>query len=219
MIPVNEVFETFQGEAFWTGTPSVFLRLQSCGVGCPWCDTKHTWELKPENVIDVATMADKLLDAPTYARMTVADIMGLLGTFTARHIVITGGEPCLYDLTELTQAILASGRRVQIETSGTQPIRVATGSWVTVSPKIGMPGGFKVLADALARADEVKLPVGKMIDIERLDALLVETGVKPSTVWLQPLSQSDKATALCVDVATARDYRVSLQVHKYLGVR
>lgn len=219
MLPVNECFETFQGEAYWTGTPSVFLRLQSCGVGCPWCDTKHTWELRPENEIAAPAMVAKVDDAPTYARMSVADIMALLDTLTARHVVITGGEPCLYDLRALTAAIMASGRRVQIETSGTQPIRVAPGTWVTVSPKIGMPGGFKVLADALGRADEIKHPVGKLADVQRLDDLLAETGVNAQSVWLQPLSQSDRATALCVEIATKRDWRVSLQTHKFLGVR
>jgi 7-carboxy-7-deazaguanine synthase len=80
-----------------------------------------------------------------------------------------------------------------------------------------MPGGRPVLTDAVLAANEVKLPVGKMDDVERLDALL--NGFDETPIWLQPLSTSPKATALCVQVATERGWRVSLQAHKYAGLR
>ncbi len=42
--PINEMFQTLQGEGYYTGVPAIFIRLQGCPVGCSWCDTKHTWE-------------------------------------------------------------------------------------------------------------------------------------------------------------------------------
>lgn len=219
MLPVNEIFETLQGEATFTGTPAVFLRLQGCPVGCPWCDTKHTWGLDPADEIGVAGLLSKPPAAsPSFARMTVPDIGAALDRHDARHVVITGGEPCVHDLSRLTAALCASGRTVQLETSGTHPVRVVPETWVTVSPKVDMPGGLPVLQGAVRRADELKWPVGKMDDVEALHRFL-EKFAYTGPVWLQPLSRSAKATALCVQQATVNGWRVSVQVHALIGVR
>jgi 7-carboxy-7-deazaguanine synthase len=220
-LPINEIFETIQGEATWTGTPSIFVRLQGCPVGCPWCDTKHTWVVSRDRKVDVDVMLRKELDLDTFAFMTPLDIVSLIRErFRARHIVITGGEPCLYDLTDLTSLILEQGWTVQIETSGTHVVMADLGTFVTVSPKIGMPGGLKVLKGVLARADEIKMPIGKETDVAKLAALLDEINARPKHhVWLQPLSQNHKATKLCIEAATANGWRLSMQTHKYLGVR
>lgn len=226
-LPVNEIFESVQGEASFTGAPAVFIRLQGCPVACPWCDTAHTWVVDPTNAVSAAEMASKVADAPTFARMTPAELVAHVeATTRARHVVITGGEPALYDLRPLSAALIKAGRSVQLETSGTSEIRIDPRAFVTVSPKVGMPGGLKVRDDALALADEIKMPVGKPADVERLHALVdrLMAAKDPRLdhipkVWLQPLSQSPKATALCVAAATANGWRISLQTHKYLGVR
>lgn len=218
-LPVNEVFETIQGEAHFTGMPSVFVRLQGCPVGCVWCDTKHTWDVDPEFKVWRGVMLRKEEDSKQYSDMTVGEIMEVLSCFTAGHIVITGGEPCIHDLTELTTAVLESGRTCQIETSGTYPIRAVDGTFVTVSPKLDMAGGRTVLPEALDRATEIKYPVGKMTDIEKLEREIIPLIDPTLDVWLQPLSQSEKATALCVEQAIKRGYRVSIQTHKFMGVR
>ncbi len=215
---VNEVFQSIQGEARHAGTPSVFLRLQGCGVGCPWCDTKHTWSLDPGREISIREMLAKERDGPSYAAMTPADILSVVGGFKARHVVITGGEPCAYDLRRLTEDLIRAGRSVQIETSGTQPVRVAPQTWVTVSPKLAMPGGFSVLDEALSRADEIKLPIGKASDVERLSALIAGR-TTTEEIWLQPISRSPKATELCIRSATERNWKLSVQIHQFLGVR
>jgi 7-carboxy-7-deazaguanine synthase len=217
--PVNEVFETVQGEAGFTGTPAVFIRLQGCPVGCSWCDTKHTWEVKPERHVSLQLLLDKTSDADTWTELSEGDVVALVGAFDARHVVITGGEPCLHNLEPLTRALLSAGRSVQVETSGTHPIRVAPSTFVTVSPKLDMAGGFDVLDDALQRADEVKHVLGKALDFEKLSSRILPK-LRPGTpVWLQPLSQSPVATRLCVRLATSHGHRVSVQVHKFLGVR
>lgn len=217
--PVNEIFETFQGEAHWTGTPAIFVRLQGCDVGCPWCDTKHTWALNPANEIQPYQMVGKLEDAPTYARMMEWDLFDLIRPMPSGHVVFTGGEPAYHDLTNLSAALIDTGKTVQLETSGTHEIRIDRRAWVTVSPKVGMPGGFEVRAAALLRANEIKFPIGKPTDINALQDLL-GIGIRPDAdVWLQPLSQNKRATELCMIAARNHGWRVSLQTHKFLGVR
>lgn len=217
-LPVNEIFQSIQGEARHAGAPSVFIRLQGCAVGCPWCDTKHTWALAPENEIALAAMRGKIEDAATFAWAGVDELVAIVGDYPARHVVITGGEPCDYDLSEFTAKLLAMGRSVQIETSGTSPVRVAPGVWVTVSPKLDMPGGLAVRDDAMARADEWKLPVGKQADIDRALALIGDRP-RPAEIWLQPLSRNSKATELCIAEATRLGFKVSVQIHQFLGLR
>lgn len=222
MLPINEIFDTIQGEAYWTGTPSTFVRLQGCPVGCPWCDTKHTWHVFPDTETSPALMLDKLRDSPAYALTTVDQIVA---ECRQRHVVLTGGEPCMYDLVELTTALGKAGKKVQVETSGTFEIHVDEFTWVTLSPKIDMPGGYVVLASAAERANEIKMPVGKRADVEKLQSFLLDYEVdkrpvllKP-VIWLQPLSQSPKATELCIAAASEHGWRLSLQTHKFLGVR
>lgn len=215
--PVNEVFESIQGEASFTGTPSVFIRLQGCPVGCHWCDTKHTWEVEYENIIPIAQMIHKTNDAPTFSDMTTAEIMDLLKTYQARHIVITGGEPCKYDLTSLTGALINADYSIQIETSGTFPIRCHPASFITLSPKIDMAGGLEVLRENLNICDEIKYPIGKESDIIKMRSIIYKSLC--DNIWLQPLSQNKNATAICVEQATQNNWKVSIQTHKFIGVR
>lgn len=203
--PVNEVFETIQGEGYFTGVPAIFVRLQGCPVGCAWCDTKHTWELlednrvKPELVIQVDGTIGRWSELSSEQLVNAFKHKG----FTAKHIVITGGEPCLYNLVELTEYLHLQGYRTQIETSGTFDVLCDRDTWVTVSPKVNMKGGYKVLEQALKRANEIKHPVATNNHIEELDKLLVNINVEGKTICLQPISQKARATELamktCID--------------------
>lgn len=215
MILISEVFQTIQGEATHAGKPSVFLRLQYCPVGCPWCDTKYTW-------------AKDKVDEPRDNVFTRQEVPGgiewdeqelieaIKQRYTARHLVLTGGEPCAQPIFDLLTTAINAGFTTQIETSGTFAVHVPKATFVTVSPKIDMPGGKVVLRESLRRANEVKHPVGRMADVEKLDTLLGD--YKPPVVWLQPLSQSEKATNLCVEVCMTRNWRISIQLHKYVGL-
>lgn len=218
--PINEVFQSLQGEGFFTGHPAIFVRLQGCPIGCPWCDTQHTWTVKKADVISVEQLQDKTSDAPTYTLMDSHELMQLfikLG-FQAKHIVITGGEPCLYDLLNLCQDLHAVGYQTQIETSGCMPICCPEQTWVTVSPKINMPGGYQVKPESLLRADEIKFPIARERDLQQFDELLrsVDIGTKP--IYLQPISQGQRATDLAIKTCIERNWRLSLQTHKYLGI-
>jgi 7-carboxy-7-deazaguanine synthase len=188
-------------------------------VGCPWCDTKHTWELNEASAL--RDVLDKHGSDERFAWVTVDDVVDLVDGRRTKHVVITGGEPCQYDLRELTLALISKGHTVQIETSGTEPVRAAHAVFVTVSPKIDMPGGRAVVDQALERGDEIKMVIGKPADIVKLDELLKRRhrAWTPRDIWLQPVSESEKATELCREIAAERGWRVSLQMHKQAGVR
>lgn len=221
MLAVNEVFETIQGEGVFTGVAAIFLRLQGCPVGCPWCDTKHTWEKRDSDRVSSGQVIAKTGDSPAWAQMSVDEVLALFAErgFTARHVVITGGEPCMYDLTELTTRLHEDGYQTQIETSGTFPVQASEQTWVTLSPKLDMPGGYEVRADAMARANEIKHPVAMEKHIEALDALLARCPVKPgTTICLQPISQRPRATELAIKICRQRNWRLSVQLHKYLAI-
>nr|WP_205663189.1 7-carboxy-7-deazaguanine synthase QueE [Alteromonas facilis] len=221
MLNVNEIFETIQGEGSYTGVPSIFVRLQGCPVGCPWCDTQHTWVVEESDRIPIKDMMAKTSDQQSFAAMAVADIISLFNEqgYTAKHVVITGGEPCMYDLREFTNTLHDAGYQTQIETSGTYEIKCSDKTWVTVSPKVDMPGGFPILKSAMARADEIKHPIAMQKHIDELDALLQTHPHKPGVcVSLQPISQKPRATELAISTCIQRNWRLSLQTHKYLGI-
>ncbi|GGA73699.1 7-carboxy-7-deazaguanine synthase [Neiella marina] len=220
--PINEVFQTIQGEGVHTGVPALFVRLQGCPVGCAWCDTKHTWDVEADDEVDSNIIVSKKVDSPQYTKLDSEQLVNLFQQqgYQARHVVITGGEPCMYDLTPLTGYLIANGYSVQIETSGTYPIKAAEQTWVTVSPKVGMKGGMKVLTEALQRADEIKHPVARQQDIDNLDELMVGAELNSADVFvcLQPISQKARATRLCMETCIARNWRLSVQTHKYIGI-
>ncbi|MGR5239073.1 7-carboxy-7-deazaguanine synthase QueE [Vibrio alfacsensis] len=221
MYKLNEMFETIQGEGIFTGVPAVFVRLQACPVGCSWCDTKQTWYAEAEDQRQIGDILVKTEDSPTWCFASAEDIVEqyIKQGFNAKHIVITGGEPCIYDLCSLTAAFETMGCQCQIETSGTSEVLTSENTWVTVSPKVAMKGKLPVLKSALERANEIKHPVGTQHDIDQLDALLASAKVSPKTIIaLQPISQKPRATQLCIDTCVARNWRLSVQTHKYLSI-
>lgn len=219
--PINEVFQTLQGEGVFTGVPALFVRLQGCPVGCSWCDTKHTWEKKDEKKVPLGDIPIKTQESDTWGEASATEILSLFQQqgYSAKHIVITGGEPCLYDLRPLTERLEQAGFVCQIETSGTHDILCSEKTWVTLSPKVGMRGGFRVLPNAINRANEIKHPVGREKDIEVLDALLILRTQQPAPVIaLQPISCKESATTLCIKTCIERNWRFSMQTHKYLNI-
>jgi len=215
------MFETIQGEGAHTGIPSIFVRLQGCPVGCPWCDTKHTWTLDNALVTTATAVINKKNESEYFFSI---DEQGLLAQFAeqgyvAKHVVITGGEPCMYDLRPLTSVLHSEGFTTQIETSGTYDVRCDPKTYVTVSPKINMKAGMPVLLSALERANEIKHPIAMQKHIDELDALLAEVStLEGKQVCLQPISQQARATELAVATCIARNWRLSLQTHKYIGI-
>lgn len=218
---INEVFESIQGEGAHTGVPSIFVRLQGCPVGCPWCDTKHTWTIDADlNRSAEQVMAEKN-ETEHWFSSGVTDLLALFSRheYQARHVVVTGGEPCMYDLRSLSATLINSGYSIQIETSGTYKIQVHDDAWVTVSPKVNMPGGREVLASAMLRANEIKHPVAMQKHVDELDQVLgLLGGQTPPIIYLQPISLQKRATELAISTCIARNWRLSLQTHKFIGI-
>lgn len=218
---VNELFQTIQGEGHFTGQPSIFVRLQGCPVGCPWCDTKHTWEKQATNQVGINEVLTKREPSEHWALVSVDEMLLLIKRqqWLAKHVVITGGEPCLYDLEPLTMALNAQGFSCQIETSGTFEIKASKPTWVTLSAKVDMPGGYAVLPSALNRADEIKHPVARPEHVAQLKNLLSKRiEAKPLPIYLQPISQQQRATELAITHCIENNWRLSIQTHKYIGI-
>ncbi len=167
--PVYERFYTWQGEGVHLGRAAYFIRLYGCPQACPWCDSAGTWhrDYRPDGVT--------LMGAAELAEVVRAE------SPDGAVVVITGGEPILFDLNPLTDALHALGRRVHIETSGIAPLRGAL-DWVTLSPK---PFGQPPLPEVVALADEVKIIVHDPSDIQAgLDTL---SGLpQDAVIWLHP---------------------------------
>ena len=220
MIRVNTIYQTIQGEGVKTGVPMVLLRLQGCGVGCPWCDTKETWSLGEGSPVALEDLPQGKSEA--YSVAYPADIVRYIcNRWKTQWVLITGGEPAEQDLTPLVEALHGAGRKVAIETSGTARGHMASGAdWVCVSPKLFMPGGRVVLPDVVEAADEIKYVIGTERDIARFDDLLRGLFLRKGTViCLQPVSRSEKATALCVATVLQRGWRLSIQTHYLIGVQ
>jgi organic radical activating enzyme len=167
--PVYERFYTWQGEGVHLGRAAYFIRLYGCPQACPWCDSAGTWhrDFRPDGV----TLMEET---------ELADVVDRESPDGA-VVVVTGGEPILFDLKPLTDALHARGRRVHLETSGIAPLRGDL-DWVTLSPK---PFGQPPLPEVVARADEVKIIVHDPADIQAgLDTL---GGLREgAVVWLHP---------------------------------
>lgn len=217
---INEFFETIQGEGSYTGQPSIFIRLQGCPVGCSWCDTKHTWDINLEDQVDTEVILNKTSETTQWSSLSAEDIFDLVidNKFQAKHIVITGGEPCMVDLTPLCNLFEQKGYSTQIETSGTFEIVTTAKCWVTVSPKINMRGGYKILASAMSRANEIKHPIATEQHINDLKELLELHQIDKTPIYLQPISQKKRATELAITTCIANNWRLSVQVHKYIGI-
>ncbi|WP_395342323.1 7-carboxy-7-deazaguanine synthase QueE [Ningiella sp. W23] len=226
---VNEVFESIQGEGSYTGVPSIFVRLQGCPVGCPWCDTQHTWKTKPDKLRDQNIIMRQSGDTDEYFSASPDDLFALFKreNYRAKHIVVTGGEPCMFDLRALTAEAKRRGFSTQIETSGTFEVLCIDDTWVTLSPKINMKGGYELRDDALLRANEIKHPVAMKKHIHELDEVLDTLGnlrqqadiiASYPQVYLQPISMQARATELAVSTCIERNWRLSLQTHKFIGV-
>lgn len=218
--PVNEIFETVQGEGHFTGYPVIFIRLQGCTVGCSWCDTKQTWNVDPEKQVSQQAVNRPCNDEPHWAYYTAKEFLSMIqkNGFVARHIVISGGEPCQYDLLPFTNELEKAGYFCQIETSGTSQVRASDTTWVTVSPKIKMKGQLPILDSVLTRANEIKHVIAMEKHLDELDELLTDIDCSDKVMCLQPISQQSRATDLAVKICIERNWKLSVQMHKYIFI-
>jgi organic radical activating enzyme len=190
-LQLAEIFYSVQGEGTWTGTPAVFVRLAGCNLACDFCDTDYA--LKFVAGIDevVAHVRDAGGDCPM--------------------VILTGGEPLAQRAAPaLIEALRADGRRVHVESNGTIDVALPPDVWLTVSPKERLHPAMA------ARANEAKLIVDGRVPVEWVASF------PPATpVFLQPEGNKPANVTLAVDAAKREPtrYRLSLQAHKFIGVR
>ena len=195
-LPVMEAFYTIQGEGFHQGKAAYFIRLAGCDVGCVWCDVKESW------------------NADIHPYRSIEEIANYVTQTPANIAVITGGEPLMHNLDELTASLKKKNIRTHIETSGAYPLS-GTWDWICVSPK-----KFKApLPVVLAKANELKVVIYNRSDFEWAEkhAAQVPSSCK---LYLQPeWSKAGIMTPLIVDYIKANPkWELSLQIHKYINV-
>lgn len=198
MYPVHEIFYSIQGEGQFAGTASIFIRLAGCNVGCPWCDTKETWRVSEQT-----------------ERLSATAIVQQLNAFETKHIVLTGGEPTLYNLTNLCQELHAAGYFVSLETSGTNEI-LGEFDWVCLSPKPHFPP----VQQALDKTSSLKVVIEKTADFKFAEQMRALTP-KTSKAFLQ-VEWNSKATINQEVIAYVKkhpNWRLSVQTHKVLSIR
>lgn len=194
--PVMATFSTIQGEGFYSGVPAYFIRFAGCDVGCVWCDVKESW------------------DAEKWPIQNLSEIVQEWEASGIQTVVITGGEPAMYDLSVLVSEIQHKGGRVHIETSGAYSLK-GNWDWVCFSPK-----KFKASDPSIYPvADELKVIVYNKSDFKWAEEFADK--VSPDCLLLlQPeWEKREEMMPLIIEyVLKNPQWHVSLQTHKYLGV-
>lgn len=195
-IPVMEQFYTVQGEGYWSGAAAYFIRTAGCDVGCSWCDVKESWDYDPSQ----DTSIDQLV---LQVKSSGTDI-----------VVITGGEPAMYNLDPITKALNDKGIRTHIETSGAHPMS-GNWHWICFSPKKFKPAHESVYA----MAHELKVIVVNKSDFKFAEEHAAKVNDN-CHLFLQPeWSKRDKVMPMIVDyVKNNPKWKISLQTHKYLNI-
>jgi organic radical activating enzyme len=191
-----EHFYTIQGEGYYQGKAAYFIRLGGCDVGCVWCDVKESW------------------DETKHPLLKVEDLLLNVSKTPAQMVVITGGEPLMHNLTELTSELHAAGLQTNIETSGAYPL-TGEWDWICLSPK-----KFKAPVPAIIpAANELKIIIFNKSDFDWAEKYAAQ--VTPACkLYLQ--AEWDKApemTPRIIDYIKAHPrWELSLQIHKYINV-
>ncbi len=191
-----ESFYTIQGEGFHTGKAAYFIRLAGCDVGCVWCDVKESWneDLHPRKTIKELVEETKKSKAPI--------------------AVITGGEPLLQNLNNLTAALQKAGIKTHLETSGSSPLS-GFWDWICLSPK-----KFKApLPQVLNAANELKVVVYHKSDLAWGQTFTNKTNPQCLLFFQPEWSKRDTITPIIVEyIKKNPQWNLSLQTHKYINV-
>ena len=197
-LPVHERFYSFQGEGVHAGRAAFFIRTFGCPVHCPWCDSAGTWH--PDYV------------PKTVDRFTPLELAAEAAKTNAEFTVITGGEPTIHNLIELTDALHAVGQKIHLETSGAFPIN-GNFDWITLSPK-----RWKLPLQANVQlANEFKLIIDRPESVEEYASLIEDSDARE--IWLHPEWSQHKNSQLLDYItewvkANGAPYRAGWQLHK-----
>ena len=196
LLPLMEEFYTIQGEGYHSGKAAYFIRLGGCDVGCHWCDVKESWDATQHPLTNADKIVENALKHP------------------AKTVVITGGEPLMYNMDYLTKKLQDQGIKTYIETSGAHAVS-GSWDWICLSPK-----KFKAPhSSILPLANELKIIIFNKSDFEWAEKYAESVSGK-CKLYLQPeWSKSDQMIPLIVDyVKNNPKWEISLQTHKYLNI-
>ena len=194
--PIMEHFFTIQGEGTYSGRAAYFIRIAGCDVGCVWCDVKESW------------------DKDQHTTMTIKEIIEKVTESKTDFVVITGGEPAMYNLNPLVEPLKKMGITIAIETSGCYPLQGDV-DWYCFSPK-----KFKAPCDeAYVRANELKVIINHPSDLEWANKH-AEKVLDSCHLFLQPeWSKTEKLLPLIISYVKGNlKWKISLQTHKYMNI-
>lgn len=196
---IVEIFETLQGEGFNTGMPSIFIRFGKCNLACPWCDTNYN----------------------QYETRSLSAIMQTVRGFSAKNIIITGGEPTIQpDLEILLNQLKNEGYFIAIETNGLKPVPMQI-DYIATSPKRIYQKNY--LKHHIPYANEVRIVVdGNVLDF----CEQIENSIKAERYYLSPCEENGVMNML--DTITQLGqlnqrpnrprWQLSIQTHKIAGI-
>jgi organic radical activating enzyme len=195
-LPLMEHFYTIQGEGYYQGKAAYFIRLGGCDVGCPWCDVKESW------------------DAAAHPKIAISEMVQYVVESGAKICVITGGEPLMYDLTELTTGLQRNNIRTHVETSGAYPI-IGNFDWITISPK-----RYKLpLEENIPKAHELKIVINHRNDFRWAEQFEVKVNAQCKLYLAPEWEQEEELVPMLIEyVKENQQWEISLQIHKYLNV-
>lgn len=194
-LPFMESFYTIQGEGYYTGHAAYFIRLAGCDVGCHWCDVKESWD---ENLHPIVAIDDMVNQAKGQGNL----------------VVITGGEPLMWNLDTLTSALQAEGIQTNIETSGAYELS-GTWDWICLSPKkTKLP-----TQSVYDMAHELKCIIYNKHDFQFAEEQAAKVN-KNAKLYLQvEWSKRDEMLPVLVEyVKNNPKWSISTQTHKYMDI-
>jgi len=197
LYPVMEHFYSIQGEGFHSGVPAYFIRIAGCDIGCSWCDVKESWESTDDQYVEIS------------------ELIETISKTKAKNIIITGGEPAMYNLEPLTSGLKKAGYIIHIETSGAYELS-GSFDWICVSPKKFM----SPLLNSLSKADELKVIVVNNNDLKWGSELAGNVSKKCKLFFQPEWERSSKTQSAIVDfIKNNPKWNLSLQIHKYLNIQ
>lgn len=195
-LPIMEEFYTLQGEGYHSGKAAVFIRLGGCDVGCHWCDVKESW------------------DASQHPDKSIEEIANTAINYPARFAVITGGEPVMYQLSPLTQALIDKDFKLALETSGAYPLS-GVWHWICLSPKKMKPP----LNEYYGKANELKIIIYNKSDFSWAEKHAEKVNDDCKLYLQLEWSKREEMAPLLIEyVKNNPKWQISIQSHKYLAI-
>ncbi|WP_185871813.1 7-carboxy-7-deazaguanine synthase QueE [Blattabacterium cuenoti] len=198
--PIKESFYSIQGEGYYHGTAAYFIRFEGCDIKCHWCDTKNSWRIKKKDFV------------------SIHKIIANIDNFQVKTVIITGGEPTMWNLYPLIKNLKKKGYRIHIETSGSYPIKEKYVDWITVSPKkTKLP-----LRENYQKINELKIVISDENDFLFAEEQASYIKIKKSNcfLFLQPeWSNLFKIIPKIISyIKENPKWRISVQIHKFINI-